>query len=38
MKNISLKQLELINFDVSISPGEVFESFLEVNSDLNISM
>ena len=36
-RNISLKQFELINFDVLISPEEVFESFVEVNSDLNMS-
>ena len=36
-RKISLKQFELINFDVLISPEEVFESFVEVNSDLTMS-
>ena len=36
-RKISLKQFELINFDVLISPEEVFEWFVEVNSDLTMS-
>ena len=37
-RNIQLKQFELISFDALISPEEVFESFIEVNSDLTINL
>ena len=36
-RNISLKQFELISFDVLVSPEEVFESFVEVDSGLTVS-
>ena len=35
-RNISLKQFELISFSLLISSEKVFQSFIEVNSDLNM--
>ena len=35
-RNISLKQFELISFGLLISSEKVFQSFIEVNSDLNM--
>ena len=36
-KNISIKKFSILNHDVYLTPGEIFEPFVEISNDLNIN-